>query len=208
VNHRKGYASPEEAMRSKAYLAHPGAVLDLGCRCGKVHVRQPGEPPAGRDARKTAKRRGTGAGGAVARILAGEITVAQGARDTGCDPDYLEDLAWKAAKAAALLRDGYRCLYSGHPADDVQHRVARGMGGTADPVIAFGLVNLVSMCRPCHRVAESRDMGMYEMGYWRWQGENPALVPVMIFSEHGSGMTVWLTPDGAYSTRAPGEAAA
>jgi len=34
-------------------------------------------------------------------------------------------------------------------------------------------------------------------------GQDPALTGVMVFSEHGSGVTVWLTPEGTYSTEPP-----
>lgn len=143
---------------------------------------------------------------AVTRILAGLITVAQGAREAGCQPDYLEDLAWKAAKAAALLRDRGRCQCCGRPAQVVQHRVARRMGGTADPVIAFGLANLSSMTDACHALAESRDQEMHERGFWLRSWENPAEVPVLLTNSYGFGK-IWLTPDGAYSVEPSGVAA-
>ena len=34
-------------------------------------------------------------------------------------------------------------------------------------------------------------------------GQDPALTGVMVFSEHGSGMTVWLTLEGGYAFEAP-----
>ena len=39
-------------------------------------------------------------------------------------------------------------------------------------------------------------------------GQDPALTGVMVFSEHGSGVLVWLTEAGGYSTEAPEGAAA
>lgn len=45
MNHKKGYATAEEAMRSKAYLTVPGATLDLNCPCTLVHVDLPRPAP-------------------------------------------------------------------------------------------------------------------------------------------------------------------
>lgn len=47
MNHKKGYATPEEAMRSKAYLNNPGATVNIGCLCGMVHVDLPKATPRG-----------------------------------------------------------------------------------------------------------------------------------------------------------------
>lgn len=144
----------------------------------------------------------------VARILAGEITVAQAARESGYDEDVLHRLAWGAAKAAVFARDAGKCLACERKACDAQHRVARGMGGTDDPVIAYGLHNLIAMCRPCHSLAEARDMDMHRMGYWLFSWEDPALVPVLVFSRHGARAEVWLLPDGTRTTEVPDGVAA
>ncbi len=44
MNHRKGYRTFAEAMRSKAAQV-PGATIEENCRCGLVHVNQPAAPP-------------------------------------------------------------------------------------------------------------------------------------------------------------------
>lgn len=44
MNHKKGYLTATQAMRSKAAQV-PGATIDENCRCGMVHVNAPAEPP-------------------------------------------------------------------------------------------------------------------------------------------------------------------
>ena len=110
-------------------------------------------------------------------------------------------------RALVLQRDSYSCVCCGQSVlsqpYDLQHRDARGMGGTSDPV-ANSPVNLITMLREHHARVESRKFAEdNEKGYWLKMGQDPALTGVMVFSEHGSGMTVWLTPEGGYSTDAP-----
>lgn len=59
--------------------------------------------------------------------------------------------AWELARAEALRRDLYLCVYCQalHPpritsATVVHHRIEKAKGGTDD------LANLVSLCRDCH----------------------------------------------------------
>jgi hypothetical protein len=88
----------------------------------------------------------------------------------------------------------------------IQHRVARGSGGTSRPEIS-SVVNAAVMCHPGHALAEARDPGMYERGFWRWNAESPAGVPLMIWTRDG-GFTRWLTPEGGYSETRPQRAGA
>ena len=115
-------------------------------------------------------------------------------------------------RALVLERDGWQCAGCGKPVSDgtwwsMQHRKARGVGGDNSPC------NLVVLCgsatsRGCHRRCEDRDREMHARGLWLRSDEDPAMVPVMVASEHGSGVTVWLTEDGQYAFQAPaGEAA-
>ena len=123
-------------------------------------------------------------------------------RDTGPD---------RATRAAVLERDQYQCCACGKPVGlpgtwwSIQHRVRRQVGGNGFP-------NLVTLCGSatsagCHRLAEDRDREMHERGYWLRGDEDPAQVPIMLASEHGSGIAVWLTSDGGYTVDGP-EAAA
>ena len=133
---------------------------------------------------------------AVARILAAEITIVQGAREIGCNDNYLGRRAWNAAKKAVFKRDGGLCVCCGGEACDVQHRIRRGSGGSRDPRIAYGMSNLIAMCRHCHDIAEARDERMHAMGMWLNTWQNPEFEPVALHSVGGSGISVYLAADG------------
>jgi hypothetical protein len=115
-------------------------------------------------------------------------------------------------RAAVLERDQYQCCACGKAVGlpgtwwSIQHRVARRQGGQNE------LPNLVLLCGSatsagCHRLAEDRDREMHARGYWLRSDEDPAQVPIMLASEHGSGITVWLTAKGGYATEEPERAA-
>lgn len=115
-------------------------------------------------------------------------------------------------RGLVLARDGFQCVACGKGVGgactwwSLQHRKARGQGGGNSPQ------NLIVLCgsatsEGCHRRCEDRDREFNGRGYWLHSWEDPALVPVMLFSEHGSGITVWLTEDGEYSLEAPAGAA-
>jgi len=122
-------------------------------------------------------------------------TAAKGsaARDTG--PDTL-------TRAVVCNRDGNCCAACGKavPAGSwrsIQHRVARGHGGTND---TFNLILLCgSATSPgCHRICEDRDEHMHGQGFWLESWQDPRAEPVMIHTADG-GVTAWLTDDGEYS---------
>lgn len=83
----------------------------------------------------------------------------------------------------------------------VQHRVARGMGGTSRPE-ANSLENLVLLCGSattpggCHLACEKRDPQMHDRGLWLESWERPELVPVA-YAMYGDLALYWLTEDGA-----------
>lgn len=66
---------------------------------------------------------------------------------------------------------------------DLQHRKARGMGGTKDPAINY-LSNLIVLCKACHALAESRDEGSGERGMFVSRFADPASIAVK-HSVHG-----------------------
>ena len=123
----------------------------------------------------------------------------------------------RAVKLAVRTRagdgdpDNARCeatgVWLGRYGGEIQHRRARGMGGTSDPV-TNSIVNAVLLSKEAHRLAESRDEGMNAEGFWLRNGEDPALTPILLHSQNGSGMTVYLGEDGLYHEQAPGEVAA
>jgi hypothetical protein len=74
----------------------------------------------------------------------------------------------------------------GEYAGEVQHIVARGMGGCKRAVIN-SCANAALLCPACHRLAESRDPRMWERGFWLLHGTDPRLTPMTLFS----GDEVW-----------------
>lgn len=116
------------------------------------------------------------------------VKLAVRARAGGGDPE-------RAACEACAFHVG---RYGG----EIQHRVARGRGGTRRPVINT-IVNAALLCSHCHRLAESRDADMYGAGWWLKSWQDPACEPVLLNSETRSGMLAWLAPDGTYSYTPP-----
>lgn len=143
---------------------------------------------------------------AVCDIRTGCTSISQAAREIGCNKNYLGRRAWEATRRDVDARDERICAGCGGIAVDVQHRIARGQGGSRNPLIAYGLANLISLCRRCHDICEQRDPVMHERGLWLDSSEDPLLVPVEYRGENG-GFTRWLTADGGLSAEPPGRAA-
>jgi hypothetical protein len=110
-----------------------------------------------------------------------------------------------------LERDGYACVCCGMSVIgrpySLQHRKRRSQGGDNS------LPNLITVLGTgttgCHeRIDSRRDPEDEARGYTVRSWDDPALISVMVFSEHGSGVTAWLTQDGGYSYEAPEGAAA
>ena len=84
----------------------------------------------------------------------------------------------------------------------IQHIVARGMGGTSNPVLKTA-ANGALLCGTAqsgdHGRAESRDREMLRKGFWLPQGTDPRLVKMTLWS----GADVWRSEDGRYLTEAP-----
>ena len=100
-----------------------------------------------------------------------------------------------------LARDNWQCVGCGTAVGggftwwSIQHRVARGVGGTND------IVNLVALCgsatsKGCHRTCEDRNEEMHDRGLWLRSTEDPALVPV----RRWDGLVALLSADGTYIT--------
>lgn len=88
----------------------------------------------------------------------------------------------------------------------IQHIVARGMGGSRRRnKITDGCLLCGTPRTGCHGLCESRDPHMRAMGFWR-KSTDPR-IPLMLHGEQ-SGVLVWLTPEGGYRTARPGEEAA
>jgi 5-methylcytosine-specific restriction enzyme A len=124
----------------------------------------------------------------------------------------------KLTRQVVLERDSWSCVCCGDPIDlprgySLQHRLARGGGGTSDPEINSP-ANLITLCGSatspdgCHFLAESRSDATRSAGYWLKHGkpgehEDPATIPVF----HAAfGSYVLLGVDGT-ATPIPGGAA-
>ena len=98
-------------------------------------------------------------------------------------------------------------IWLGRYGGQVQHLVARGMGGTSNPVMKTA-VNAALLCGTAqsgdHGLAESRDPEMRRRGFWLPQGTDPRLMPMTLFG----GVEVWRSEDGRYLYESPGEVAA
>ena len=72
----------------------------------------------------------------------------------------------------------------------IQHVVARGMGGTSNPVMRTA-ANAAALCGTAqtgdHGRAERRDPEMRDRGFWLPQGSDPRLMPMTLFG----GVEVW-----------------
>ena len=112
-------------------------------------------------------------------------------RDTGFSPKVKLQVRTRAGNGDP---DDARCeccgIWLGRYGGQVQHIVARGMGGTSNPVLATA-ANGALLCGTAqsgdHGLAESRDAEMGAKGFWLPQGTDPRTVPMMLASEHGSG---------------------
>jgi hypothetical protein len=125
----------------------------------------------------------------------------------------------RAVKLAARTRagngdpDDSRCercgCWLGRDGGQVQHRLARGSGGSSNPLVS-SLSNAALLCGTsltgCHGEAESRrsDRGMKDKGFVIDHGVGPDFDPryvsIALGSQFGSGMRVWLAEDGIGDT--------
>lgn len=91
-----------------------------------------------------------------------------------------------AVRHLVIERDQRACACCGRPIGSgpwsMQHRLARGAGGTSNPLINAPS-NLIVLCGSatspgCHRDAESRGAESHDAGFWLHHGQDPATVPV------------------------------
>lgn len=115
-----------------------------------------------------------------------------------------------AVRKLVLERDGYRCVCCGRSVIgwpySLQHRLRRSQGGDSTPV---NLVTVLGTGTTGHhaRIDSRADPNDEARGYTVRSWDDPAQIPVMVFSQGGSGMTVWLSSNGHYLFEPPfGEA--
>jgi hypothetical protein len=111
-------------------------------------------------------------------------------------------------RRAVYERDGWACVCCGVSVigrvHSLQHRKRRSQGGDNSPENL--LTVLGDGTRGCHARIDSRiDPHDEAAGYTVRSFEDPALVPVMVASEHGSGALMWPTDDGRWSDIPPVE---
>lgn len=109
-------------------------------------------------------------------------------------------------RAEIVVRDGGRCVRGGDLIQgydySVQHRVARGMGGSRHAARACALILLCgSATTGCHGWVEAHPAEARELGYRVPAGTDPAMWPVLF---HGQDWCL-LTDDGWVPLRAPEE---
>jgi hypothetical protein len=92
----------------------------------------------------------------------------------------------------------------------IQHIIARGMGGTSRPVLSTA-ANGALLCGltpqdadGCHFRAESRNALMMARGFWLPQSADPRLEPMTLHS----GAVVWRSETGSYLFDPPEASAA
>jgi hypothetical protein len=174
------WATQEEAQNSKKGLT--GYYLAIPCRCGGWHLQ--------------------------------ELVAAMEPRQLARAPKHTGPTL--KVRLMVLNRDRFLCARCGRPAGpggvgpySIQHRVARGSGGTSDPD-ANSMSRLLLLCGSattgCHGEVEKRGDEDNAKGYWLWSWQDPEAEGVMYASADG-GFTAWLEPDGGLSFEPP-EAAA
>jgi hypothetical protein len=96
--------------------------------------------------------------------------------------------------------DNARCeatgVFLGRYGGEIQHRAARGIGGSR---LRNHVANGVLLSREAHAVAESRDPRMHEAGFWLLSGQDPLRASILL---HGRVLR-WLADDGTYLLRPP-----
>lgn len=123
-------------------------------------------------------------------------------RETGPD---------RATVDAVLERDGFQCVRCGGALHgergrdwSVQHRRARGRGGSRRPDINSpqNLIVLCGSAAGCNGWVESKRLKAREGGWAIRFTEDPLLMPV----DHSLHGNVWLKADGGWSSRRPTQA--
>jgi hypothetical protein len=117
----------------------------------------------------------------------------------------------RKVRKLVLERDAYCCVCCGRSVIgqvySLQHRDARGSGGTSDPM-ANSPVNLLTMLGDgitgCHgRVELRKDPADGPKGYRLESGQDPALTPAWRVNEFGTGRWAWPAHDGRWIDEAP-----
>ncbi len=99
-------------------------------------------------------------------------------------------------------------IWLGDHGGQLQHRLARGSGGSKDPVVSSA-ANAVLLCGTaqslCHGLAESRDpkYGMEARGFVIRHGKGPEFDPRYVKVVLLGDVEQWLSVDGRYLDEPP-----
>lgn len=131
---------------------------------------------------------------ASSAVVLDGFPVRRAAEEQGVPADALKRQSWALAKSLVRQRDADRCWRCGEYGEhDVHHRRGRKSGGTSDPRIAYGLANLILLCRDCHQWAEATFSAAVTVGLRVTAEADPAEVPVL---DRLRGRSVRLTHRG------------
>ncbi len=86
---------------------------------------------------------------------------------------------WDRVRRSILERDGGICVRCHCEACDVHHRKPKGMGGTSDEEVAYGMANLISLCRECHSRIHAHPAQSYRDGFLVQSWDNPELIKIV-----------------------------
>jgi len=85
---------------------------------------------------------------------------------------------WKRVRDYVKMRDRYRCVRCGMPAQEVHHKIHLTKTNIWDPKIALNPDNLISLCRDCHFRIHQEDDGRCATGQGFMFDESGQLVPI------------------------------
>ena len=95
-------------------------------------------------------------------------------------------------------------VFLGEHDGEFQHIVARGAGGSRNPVINSA-ANGALLSLEAHRLAETRSALMRRLGFWQPQGTDPRLAPMVLYGLSGGTGAVWRSEaEPRYLDEAPG----
>lgn len=110
------------------------------------------------------------------------------------------DRRWSTTKRMVDSRENGTCLKCSQPGTDVHHRIVRGMGGTKNEAVAYGLANLILLCRSCHNWVHGHPTESYKLGFLVHSWDDPEEVPVV-----KSGARIYFRSDGTFERTGPCE---
>jgi hypothetical protein len=174
-------------------------IVPPQCGCGGYHVRKlaaPAARPRGVAFLRPVRSQGKSAARKGSRRGAGEFTAKV----------KLQCRTRAGGGEAGNARCESCGCWLGPDGGQIQHRLARGSGGSRNPLVS-SLANAALLCGTsvtpsCHGDAESRDpeRRMREKGFVILHGEGPEFDPrfvaIELHSMFGGGMSVWLAEDG------------